>query len=305
MDELAGLIGGLVAIIAVIYAAVWLISILVVVAIGLTLVAGPPLGLGTILKRMLTRRYALSNRKKWQCAGAAVLAFAIPFLALLVETPMANWEDWEVWGAMTWAGTVLSMSSIAIFLALSAYQQHFAEHRRAIYRADEIFGEKRYRHVETIRRVEQLDRDLDRAERKHGRLLQAQASLNMQMETLIENNDPALCRIKIGHWEGQYSSLPPRRVENELKVVSRELSAVRRAPPATLKLQSMFLERQMLRQKLARHHVAARFDELKAERDSLRVEAASYAETMNECKRVQSERAAKIAQLKNQRLVIQ
>ncbi len=306
MDELGGLIGGLVGVIAVIYAVVWLIGVVVtllaiavMIAIGVAAVAGPPIGLGALLRKLLARRYTLSRRKKWQCAGVTALAFALPCLTLLIDTST------ESQLAVAWAATVLSLSSAATFLTISAYRQHFAEHRHAIRHACATFREKERWYRRTTRKVGRLEATIGRAERKHGQLLQAQEALNAQMEALVENSDPALCRIKIGHWEHQYSTLPPKGLADELSVVARELAGVPEAHRGTLKLRSLFLESQLLRRKLAKHSSASRFQELKAERAELQEVVASCTRSMTECERIQSERTAKIAQLKHQRLLIQ
>ena len=299
MDELGGLIGGLIGVIVLIYIVVWLIAIAVAIAIGITLVAGPPLGLGTILKRLLTKRYTLSDRKKWQCVGVAALAFALPFLALLVDSSLTSCL------AVAWAGTVMGMSSLASFLAISAYQQHFAQHRRSIHAARTTLMGERLRHKVATLKLWRMNRTLNQVERKHGHLLRAQEDLTAQMDALVENNDPALCRIKINHWENQYSALPVRRVADELNAVSRELATVPESHQPAVKLQSLFLETQIIRRRLAGDQAAVRFHELKAERDELQTVVAGCTNTMNECKRVQSEKTAKIAQLKSQRLVIQ
>lgn len=298
MDELAGLIGGLIGVIVVIAAVAWLIAIAIAIIIGVTVVAGPPLGLGTILKRLLTKRYTLSRRKKWQCAGVASLAFALPFLSLLVDSSLTSWL------AVGWTGTVMSMSSMAAFLSISAYQQHFAQHRRSIREARRTLKEESFRHKLASMKLWWMNRTLNRVERKHGGLIRAREELTAQMDTLIENNDPALCRIKMSHWESQYSTLPPKRLVAELDVVAREFAITAESQQAPLLLHSRFLEELIVRRKLAGSQTAARFHELKSARDELQAELAGCAETMNACKRVQVEEKATIVQLKNQRLVI-
>lgn len=299
MDELAGLIGGLVAVVAVIYAIAWLIAIVVTAAIFITVIAGPPLGLGTLLKRLLTKRYSLSRRKKWQCAGLTALSSALPFLALVADSSVQSGL------AATWAGTVLGMSSLSSFLAISAYQQHFAQHRRSISEARTTLMGERIRHTIASVKLWRMNKTLNHVERKHGHLLRAQDDLTARMDALIEKNDPALLRIKLNQWEQQYSALPPKQIVAQLDSVTKQLGETPESHQATALLQSHFLEALVIRRKLAGSETAARFHELRATRDELNAVVAGCTETINACMRVQSEKTAKIAQLKNQRLVIQ
>jgi hypothetical protein len=294
MDELGGLLGGLIGIIVLVAAVIWLIGI----AIGIAVVVGPPVGLGTLIKRALTKRYTLSTRKKWQCAGTAALALALPFLALLSDSSPTTWL------AAAWAGTVLGMSAIILFLATSAYRQHFAPHRHSIREARTTLVDERLRQKSATFKLWRINRTLEAVEQRHGGLLRAQESLATQMEAIIEGNDPALCRIKMNHWERQYAALPARRVEEELNAANRSLASVPGPQQAAAKLQSLFLETQLIRRKLAGDQSAARFNELKAERDALQAEVAGCTAAMDACKRVQSEKTAVIAQLKGQKLMI-
>lgn len=299
MDELGGLIGALVGVILLIYVVVWLIAIAVAIAIGVTLIAGPPLGLGTILKRLLTQRYTLSRRKKWQCAGLTLLACAAPLLALFVDTsPMSCL-------AVAWASVVLGMSSMASYLAISAYQQHFALHRRAIQEARSTWRSERLRQKLASLKLWRMNRTLARIERRHGSLLRAHDDLTARVDALVESTDPALCRIKLSHWEDQYAGMPIRRVADELAAVSSELVSAPESQHAAIQLHSLFLETHVLRRRMAKHQSAARYNELKAERDELQTQVAGCAKTMSACQQVQTERKAKIAELRTQRLLIQ
>ena len=299
MDELAGLIGGLVAIVVVIYVVVWLVAIIVTAAICIALVAGPPLGLGTILRCLFLKRYTLSRRKKWQCAGTAAVAFAAPFLALFIDSSPTTCL------AAAWGGTVLAMSAIILLLVTAAYQQHFAQHRHSIREAGSTLIGERIRHKVASLKLWRMNRTLSRVERRHGRLLRAQESLADQMDTLIENNDPALCRIKMRHWEDHYSAMPPNLLTEELDTVASALDSTPEPHQGAMLLHSRFIEELIIRRKLAGSQAAARFHELKAARDELQSVVAGCAETMDTCKRVQNEKTATIAQLKNQRLLIQ
>ena len=295
MDELGGLIGVLVGIVVVIYIIAWLIAIAAIVA----MVAGPPLGLGVLLKRLLTRRYTLSQGKKWQCAGLVALFAALPCLALLADT------SWQTCLAVAWAGVVMGLSSMVAFLAISAYQQHFAEPRRVLREARVTERVHRLRRKIAGFNLWRVNRTLRRVESKHGRLLRAQEDLGVQIDALIERNDPALCRIQIGHWENQYAALPPQRLAADLAAVSRDLDTVPATQQPAVKLQALFLESQMVRRKLAGDKTASQFDELKAERDRLQSELTGCADTIAECERVRTEKTTRIAQLKTARLVIQ
>ncbi len=298
MDELGGLLGGLIGIIVVVVAVMWLIAIAIAIAVGIAVVVGPPVGLGTLLKRALTKRYTLSPRKKWQCAGTAAITFALPFLALLSDSSPTTWL------AAAWAGTVLGMSAIILFLAASAYRQHFAPHRHSIREARTTLVDERLRQKSASFKLWRINRTLDAVEQRHGSLLRAQENLSTQMEAIIEDNDPALCRIKMNHWERQYAALPARRVEEELNAANRSLASVPGPQQAAAKLQSLFLETQIIRRKLAGDQAAARFNELKAERDALQAEVAGCTAAMDDCSRIQREKTAVIAQLKGQKLMI-
>ncbi|MEI6972756.1 MAG: hypothetical protein WCL44_14720 [bacterium] len=299
MDELGALIGGLVGIVLVICLVAWLIAIIVAIAIGVALLAGPPLGLGALLRRLLLTRYTLSLRKKWQCAGIAAIAFAAPFLALFADkSPMTC-------VAATWGGTVLALSAIVLLLVTSAYKQHFTKHRESIREARSTLVAERIRQKAASVKLWCLNRTLSRVERKHGALLGAQERLAAQMEKLIESNDPALCRIQLTHWENQYAALPAIQIENEINAVSGELAPFHESPQAASKLQSLFLEMQLISRKLNGDKDAARLVELKAEQDDLQRIVANCTESMIACQRVKTEKTATIAQLKRQRLVIQ
>jgi hypothetical protein len=125
------------------------------------------------------------------------------------------------------------------------------------------------------------------------------------MDALIESHEPELSLIKIGHWEKQYAALPAQRIAEDLAEVSRDLDTVPATQQPAVRLQALFLESQMVRRKLARDQTAARFDELKAERDRLQSELTGCTETIAECERVRTEKTTRIAQLKVERLVIQ
>jgi hypothetical protein len=194
---------------------------------------------------------------------------------------------------------------MATFLSISAYQQHFAQHRRSINEARCTLKKERYRHKVASLKLWWMNHALNRVERKHGRLIHAHEELTAQMDALIENNDPALCRIRMRQWESKYSSLSPRRLVAELDAVAGEFAVTIESQRASLLLHSRFLEELIVRRKLAGGQTAARFHELKSARDELQVKLAGCAETMNACKRVQVQEKATIVQLKNQRLVIQ
>lgn len=305
MDEIGGAIGAIVGFIALVYAVVWLIgavltliAIAAMIAIGVAAVAAPPVGLGVLLRKLLTRRYSLSRRKKWQCAMVSSIAFSLPLMVLLVDSSM------EAQIAVAWSAMVLSMSSAAAFLAASAYRQHFAEHNRVLNQASSQWDEECWRYKQSARTLARLDKAIARTESKHGRLLREQESLNEKIENIVENNDPSFCRIKIGHWEHEYASLPAKQIVAEINAVSGEIASIPKEHQATARLQSLFLERQLLKRTLSKHKDAARFEDIIRERDTLRAKATGLVVTMSECKRIQSEKTEKIALLKQQRLAI-
>jgi hypothetical protein len=132
--------------------------------------------LGAIFKRFLTRQYSLAPRKKWQCAGTAALAFALPFLAWLPHAPAMTWL------AAAWAGAALGSSTIILFLAMSAYRQHFARHRGPIWWTRGLLLGERIQKKFACFELRRVNRKLDAIGQRQGNLPPAQ-------------EDPATARV--------------------------------------------------------------------------------------------------------------
>lgn len=299
MDELRGLVGGMVIFIVSIALLAATIAILAPIVIAVAMIVGPPVGLGVVLWRLLAERYTLSVSKKRQCAAFAAVAFVAPFLVLFAaSSPMT-------WIAAVWGGTVLAMFAVVLLLVTAAFQQYFGQHRESILEARFALGEQRFRQKVASWKLRRLNRTLNRIERTHSRRLRAHEKFATQMAGLVERNDPALCGASISLWESQYSALPVRQIEIELKTVSTELATVPESNQVVAKLKSLFLEMHVIRRKLDEDPAGPRLQTLKAARKVLHQELVDRIETMKTCKRAERRTYAVIAQLKSQRLVLQ
>jgi len=299
MDELGGLLGGLVAIVFVIYALVWLIAIIVTIVVAASLIAGPPVGLGVLLKRLLTRRYELSERKRQQCAGIVAASFALPFLVLFVDSSQTALL------VAAWAGIVMSMSNFALYLSISAYRQHFALHRKSMLRARR--GAHNGRLQQFVARVQlwRLDKKINSVERRQGHLLRAHEDLTAQMNATMEKGDPALLQIKLNHWEREYTDLPTNALAAKQADVASELLSGGGAVQAVTQLHAQFLDALVIRKKLSTSGGLNQYQAMVDDRNALRSTIAMHGQKIESCRMVQAESAAKIRDLKSRKLVIQ
>lgn len=299
MDELGGLLGGLMGIAIAIYVLAWLIAIIVTIVVAATLIAGPPIGLGVLLKRLLTQKYELSSRKKSQCAGIVVASFMAPFLVLLADSSQTAVL------AAAWAGVVIGMSNFALFLAISAYRQHYAMTRRNIFQARRSVRNGRFRQSVARLKLWHVESRVNRIERRHGDLLRAHEGLTAQMSAAMEKGDPALLQIKLNHWEREYSALPTKALTAKQALIARELPSSTDSIPIAAQLHGQFVDAMVIQRRLEANGGISRYKALVDDRDDLRSAIARDDQKIESCQRSLAQNEAKIRDLKSRKLVIQ
>jgi|GEM_PF-2840265 len=113
-DAIGGLIGGLFLLSLALAAAAFVVAAALVAVV----VLGPPVAAGYALKRLITH-YQLSPEKKRQCGLCAGVLFLLPFLLVLASPDMLPFA--------LWSGVTMSLSGLALFLAIEGFRQHFSE----------------------------------------------------------------------------------------------------------------------------------------------------------------------------------
>jgi hypothetical protein len=113
-DAIGGLIGGLFLLSLAIAAA----AFVVVAALVAVVVLGPPVAAAYAIKRLITH-YRLSSEKKRQCGLCAGILFLLPLLSVFAGPDMLPFA--------LWSGVTMSLSGLALFLAVEGFRQHFSE----------------------------------------------------------------------------------------------------------------------------------------------------------------------------------
>ena len=290
MDELAQIFAVIVGAIAVACVAV----------IGFVLLT-PPAKLHAMMQDQVNRKYTLSTHKIIQSVALGITFFCLPLLAVL-----SGEHSFICYALAVWCGILMALTVVIIFLAASAYYQHFRTPRMNASRASRNSMMEQARLNILHLQYSVAEWRAGRVERKAGKFIRWQAQIQVAVrQTTMQSRDPALMNILSRQWLEEFKFLSNPVLQKRISSVTLELTkiATDAAKGDALRLEALAIRHELINRTLAglglTDHKAI-FDR----RDSLKTLIQERKSTRHEFQTARDNQIAVVRSLKRQRLVL-
>ncbi len=253
MDDIGGLIGGIILLVIAVYA--------IAFALLLFMFVGPPVGAFYWLHR-LSQRYELSRRKRIMCLCIAILTAAAPALLLIFDPNTLQ--------LVLWLGLVLSPTATGFYLVCEAYRQHKLQYRVAATKVLPEIATMRYRLFRNRRNYGQIQAAITDRERRYAELLAEVGNLRSTLERFMLTHDTMVFSSEKSRIEQQISGFSSTSLRSQYE---RSLGRLRELAESDPLLPRQLLELAILRLAWVKSLMAVdrrmSYDEALARRSSL------------------------------------